>query len=200
MFEDFERSLNKTVHSLREGLGDSETNLRFIETVAAQGYRFLPVFMEGSGWEAGETRSRGGLEYVAVLPIVSGVEEELVFLGNRITSCLTDGLSTIRGVRVMAESTVRSGRLDGASPQGVGKCLGVQTLLAGELTRHGAVLHLRMELIDVADGGQIRGAHAEGIAQEGVPCEVELAEVILRQIVPVLVRVSSKMRVVREPG
>ena len=202
-FVDFERSLNKAVHSLREGLGDSATNPRFIETVAAQGYRFLPAFIEGSGWE-GETRSRDGLEYVAVLPIVSGMvsggDEELVFLGNRITSCLTDGLSTIRGVRVMAESTVRSGRLDGASPQGIGKGLGVQTLLAGELTRHGAVLHLRMELIDVADGGQIRGAHAEGIAQEGVPCEVELAEVILRQIVPVLVRVSSKMRVVREPG
>jgi DNA-binding winged helix-turn-helix (wHTH) protein len=81
-FVDFERSLNKAVHSLREGLGDSATNPRFIETVAAQGYRFLPVFMEGSGWEAGETRSRGGLEYVAVLPIVAGVEEELVFLGT----------------------------------------------------------------------------------------------------------------------
>jgi hypothetical protein len=49
-------------------------------------------------------------------------------------------------------------------------------------------------------GGQIRGAHAEAIAQNGLPCEVELAEAILRQIVPVLVRVSSKMRVVREPG
>jgi DNA-binding winged helix-turn-helix (wHTH) protein/TolB-like protein len=202
-FVDFERSLNKAVHSLREGLGDSATNPRFVETVAAQGYRFLPTFMEGSGWE-GETRFRDGLEYVAVLPIVSGiafgVDEELVFVGNRITSCLTDGLSAIRGVRVMAESTVRSGRLDGASPQGVGKSLGVQTILAGDLTRHGALLHLRMELIDVANGVQIRGAHAEGIPQNGVLCEVELAEAILRQIVPVLVRVSSKMRVVRETG
>ena len=198
-FVDFERSLNKAVHSLREGLGDSATNPRFIETVAAQGYRFLPVLMEESGW-VGETRSRDGLEYIAVLPIVAGMEAELVFLGNRITSRLTDGLSTIRGVRVMAESTVRSGRLEGASPQVVGKSLGVRTMLAGELARHGVVLHLRTELIDVADGGQIRGAHAEAIAQEGVRCEVELAEAILRQIVPVLVRVSSKIRVVREPG
>jgi DNA-binding winged helix-turn-helix (wHTH) protein len=44
-FVDFERSLNKAVHPLREGLGDSATNPRFIETVATQGYRFLPVFM-----------------------------------------------------------------------------------------------------------------------------------------------------------
>jgi TolB-like protein len=135
-----------------------------------------------------------------VLPIVSVGEEELVFLGNRITSCLTDGLATIRGVRVMAESTVRSGRLDGASPQGVGKSLGVQTMLAGELTRHGAVLHLRMELIDVSDGRQISGAHAEGISQNSAPREVELAEAILQRIVPVLVRVSLQMRVVRETG
>jgi DNA-binding winged helix-turn-helix (wHTH) protein len=198
-FVDFERSLNKAVHSLREGLGDSATNPRFIETVAAQGYRFLPVFMEESGWVR-ETRSRDDLDYIAVLPIASGMEEELVFLANRITSRLTDGLSTIRGVRVMAESTVRSGRLDGASPQGVGKNLGVQMLLAGELTRHLAVLHLRTELIDVVDGGQVRGAHAEAIAQEGLRCEVELTDAILRQIVPVLERISSKIRVVREPG
>ncbi len=198
-FVDFERSLNKAVHSLREGLGDSATNPRFIETVAAQGYRFLPVLMEESGW-VGETRSRDGLEYLAVLPIVAGMEADLVFLGNRITSRLTDGLSTIRGVRVMAESTVRSGRLEGASPQVVGKSLGVQTVLAGELIRQGAVLHLRTELIDVSDGRQIKGAHAEALAEEGVRSEVQLAEAILRQIVPVLVRLSSKIRVVREPG
>ena len=198
-FVDFERSLNKVVHSLREGLGDSATNPRFIETVAAQGYRFLPVFMEESGWE-GEARSRDGLEYVAVLPIVGGVDEQLRFLANRITSRLTDGLSAIRGVRVMAESTVRSGRLEGASSQVVGKSLGVQTMLAGELARRGAVLHLRTELIDVSDGRQIKGAHAEALVEEAVRCEVELAEAILRQIVPVLMRLSSKIRVVREPG
>jgi TolB-like protein len=151
-------------------------------------------------WPVREMRSRDGLEYIAVLPIVAGMEAELVSLGNRITSRLTDGLSTIRGVRVMAESTVRTGRLNGASPQGVGKSLGVQTILAGELTRHGAVLHLRTELIDVADGGQIKGAHAEALAEEGVRWEAELAEAILRQIVPVLVRHSSNIRVVREPG
>jgi DNA-binding winged helix-turn-helix (wHTH) protein len=198
-FVDFERSLNKAVHSLRAGLGDSATDPRFVETVAGQGYRFLPSLMEES-WPVREMRSRDGLEYIAVLPIVAGMEAELVSLGNRITSRLTDGLSTIRGVRVMAESTVRTGRLNGASPQGVGKSLGVQTILAGELTRHGAVLHLRTELIDVADGGQIKGAHAEALAEEGVRWEAELAEAILRQIVPVLVRHSSNIRVVREPG
>jgi hypothetical protein len=62
------------------------------------------------------------------------------------------------------------------------------------------VLHLRTELIDVSDGRQIKGAHAEALAEEGVRSEVRLAEAILRQIVPVLVRLSSKIRVVREPG
>src|SRR5260370_30811842 len=92
-FVDFERSLNKAVHSLREGLGDSATNPRFIETVAAQGNRFLPAFIEGSGWE-GETRSVDGLEYAAALPDVSGMasggEEELVFLGSRVASGMSE--------------------------------------------------------------------------------------------------------------
>jgi cholera toxin transcriptional activator len=40
-FVDFEHSLNSIVNKLREVLGDSATNPRFIETLARRGYRFL---------------------------------------------------------------------------------------------------------------------------------------------------------------
>src|SRR5580692_12360923 len=38
---DFDHGLNKAVSKLREALGDSAENPRFIETVARRGYRFL---------------------------------------------------------------------------------------------------------------------------------------------------------------
>ena len=47
-FVDFEHSLNKAIHVLREGLGDSASSPRYIETVAGLGYRFIPVVQEPS--------------------------------------------------------------------------------------------------------------------------------------------------------
>lgn len=40
-FVDFDHSLNTAVNKLREVLGDSATNPRFIETLARRGYRFV---------------------------------------------------------------------------------------------------------------------------------------------------------------
>ncbi len=40
-FVDFERSINTAVRRLRDALGDSAENPRFVETVARRGYRFL---------------------------------------------------------------------------------------------------------------------------------------------------------------
>lgn len=41
-FVDFEHSLNTSVKKLRQALGDSAENPRFVETLARRGYRFIP--------------------------------------------------------------------------------------------------------------------------------------------------------------
>src|SRR6201981_1838841 len=38
---DFDHGLNKAISKIREALGDSAENPRFVETVARRGYRFL---------------------------------------------------------------------------------------------------------------------------------------------------------------
>jgi DNA-binding winged helix-turn-helix (wHTH) protein len=38
---DFDHGLNKAIDKIREALGDSSENPRFVETVARRGYRFL---------------------------------------------------------------------------------------------------------------------------------------------------------------
>ena len=40
-FVDFDHSLNTAINKIREALGDSAENPRFVETVARRGYRFL---------------------------------------------------------------------------------------------------------------------------------------------------------------
>jgi len=58
-FVDFDNSLNTSINKLREALGDSADNPRFIETLPRRGYRFIaPV----SGFQAGvhaEDRKKG---------------------------------------------------------------------------------------------------------------------------------------------
>lgn len=59
-FVDFDHSLNAAVRRLRDALGDSAENPRFIETVARRGYRFLaPVSPLSNG---------NGLHEVSALP------------------------------------------------------------------------------------------------------------------------------------
>src|SRR5579862_5568651 len=38
---DFDHGINKAINKIREALGDSAENPRFVETVARRGYRFL---------------------------------------------------------------------------------------------------------------------------------------------------------------
>lgn len=52
-FVEFERSLNAAIAKLRQALGDSAENPRFVETVARRGYRFIaPVEGVDSGGRA----------------------------------------------------------------------------------------------------------------------------------------------------
>src|SRR5215469_679932 len=60
---DFDHGLNKAVGKIREALGDSPENPRFIETVARRGYRFLAdvtVVTGGQARSAGNQATPGG--------------------------------------------------------------------------------------------------------------------------------------------
>src|SRR6266702_1161542 len=47
-FVDFDNGLNTSINKLREALGDSADNPRFIETLPRRGYRFLaPISVDG---------------------------------------------------------------------------------------------------------------------------------------------------------
>src|ERR1700746_3441222 len=54
-FVDFDRSLNKAVNKLRDALGDSADEPRFIETLPRRGYRFIAPVTAGNENGAGPT-------------------------------------------------------------------------------------------------------------------------------------------------
>src|SRR5437762_1762673 len=76
-FVDFDNSLNTAINKLREALGDSADNPRFIETLPRRGYRFIaPVTGVGSASgvsAAARTRSRKIVVTVAVVVLAAGI-------------------------------------------------------------------------------------------------------------------------------
>jgi DNA-binding winged helix-turn-helix (wHTH) protein len=192
-FLDFEHGLNKVVHSLREALGDTGSDPRFIETVPGEGYRFVAEWLYPIPAMEHAAKSGAG-NLVAVLPIQpSGAVPELSFLATRVTSDLNDEISGIDGLRVLAQGTVKSHYTAGASPQTLGETMGVRAVLYGELSHHQSDLFLRMELIDVSDGTQLSSAFVEKPFHPEQIFDKHFANDVVRQLRPALTAIIGRV-------
>jgi TolB-like protein/DNA-binding winged helix-turn-helix (wHTH) protein/tetratricopeptide (TPR) repeat protein len=71
-FVDFDHGLNNVVMRLREALGDSSENPRFIETIPRRGYRFIaPVEGVSSGSSASTDAGEGPIDNASTVPLLS---------------------------------------------------------------------------------------------------------------------------------
>jgi DNA-binding winged helix-turn-helix (wHTH) protein/tetratricopeptide (TPR) repeat protein len=97
-FVDFDNGLNTTINKLREALGDSADNPRFVETLPRRGYRFI-ASVTGDGREsvvaatgvpgAKQGRNRKKMAIVAVI-IVAGVSAGAMLWRSRQARRLSD--------------------------------------------------------------------------------------------------------------
>ena len=189
-FVDFEHSLNKAIHALRVALGDSATSPRYIETVAGQGYRFIPIPQSPS--RPSKLGALRKIDSVAVLPFVTaGAGSDFLFLASQITSLVTNALSKISGICVLAHSTVKHCEVQNKSPQMIGQDLRVSGVVFGELVPRDGDLILNVEFIDVADGTQLWGAQLRQDCQQGIDCSEQVGRKILQHLLPIL---SPKQR------
>jgi DNA-binding winged helix-turn-helix (wHTH) protein len=192
-FVDFEHSLNKAIHALRDALGDSATSPRYIETIVGQGYRFIPLLQEPSR-PAARSRTSARIGSVAVLPFVTqSGEPEIEFLGTQITSRLIDDLSRLPGTRILAYSTIKHCEPLQANPQRIGEDLGVRVAVFGELGRRDSDVFVHVELIDVADGTQLWGTQLRQNCQQIIDGSEQLAKKISRQLQPILASAPTKV-------
>jgi DNA-binding winged helix-turn-helix (wHTH) protein len=108
-FGDFEHGLNAAVNRVREALGDSSDNPRFIETLPRRGYRFLTPINGAQSEVRAPILSRPPefADSIAVLPFENaGGEPDMEYLSDGITASIINNLSQVSRLRVVPRTTV----------------------------------------------------------------------------------------------
>jgi TolB-like protein len=142
-YVDFDQGLNRAINKLRETLGDSAENPRFIETLARRGYRFI--------WEAHAATAAG--DSIVVLPFVNmSADPENEYFVDGITEEIINALTQIRDLHVVARSSAFSFKGKHVDPRIVGEQVNVRTVLEGSVRRADNRLRITVQLVNAADG------------------------------------------------
>ncbi len=127
------------------------------KVVAAGGVAAIAAMALGA-WLALSPPRGKAINSVAVLPFVNASgDPNTEYLSDGITESLINNLAQLRGLRVMARTTVfrYKGRED--DPQKIGRDLGVGAVLVGRIQPRGDLLTVQTELVDVSSGTQLWG-------------------------------------------
>ena len=104
------------------------------------------------------TADAAPIHSIAVLPFANTSNDpEMDYLGEGISEEITNSLSRLPTLQVMARSTVSHYKSRQDDPQGVGHDLHVDAVLTGRVVEHGTELNVETELVNVATGAQVWG-------------------------------------------
>lgn len=95
---------------------------------------------------------------IAVLPFANASRDsEMDYLSEGLSEEITNSLSRLPNLQVMARSTVSHYKSRQDDPQGVGHDLHVDAVLTGRVVEHGKEIDVETELVNVATGAQVWG-------------------------------------------
>jgi DNA-binding winged helix-turn-helix (wHTH) protein len=181
-----EANLSVNIASLRKALDEGETECQYIETIPKRGYRFVaPVTaLSYEGLDvASDPKQREVLKSVAVLPFKNeGCGFAGEYLSAGLMESITNRLSSLHDLRVMARHTVYSCHQFNVDPREVGHKLGVSSVLAGRILGLGDELIIRTELVDVMKGWQLWGEQYQTKTSDILMVQHELATEISEKL------------------
>jgi TolB-like protein/Tfp pilus assembly protein PilF len=132
---DFDRGINKVISRLRDVLGDSAKQPRYIDTIPKAGFRFLaPVDPQVTS--------------IAVLPLVDGsAGEGNDYFADGMTEELITSLCKVADLRVISRMSVMRYKNCAKAPSEVARELGVDAVVEGSVMRAGNKVRITASLI-----------------------------------------------------
>ncbi|MGA7928006.1 MAG: protein kinase [Candidatus Sulfotelmatobacter sp.] len=124
---------------------------------------------------------------IAVLPFANASKDpEMDYLGEGISEEITNSLSRLPNLQVMARSTVSHYKSRQDDPQGVGHDLHVDAVLTGRVVEHGSELNVETELVNVATGAQLWGERYTRSANDASLLQAAITRDLASQLRPQL--------------
>jgi TolB-like protein/Tfp pilus assembly protein PilF len=172
-FVDFDHGLNKAINKLREALGDSAENPRFIETLAKRGYRFL-----------GEAqRERSEIRTLLVLPFdnLSGDPEQDYFAIG-LTEALTTKLTKVGALKIISRATAMYYKqLHRPIPE-LARDLGFEGVIDGSVLRSQDRVRIHAQLVDAPTDTQLWAESYDRDVRDILALQAEVAAAIVSEI------------------
>ncbi|MFY9716959.1 MAG: adenylate/guanylate cyclase domain-containing protein [Thermoplasmata archaeon] len=153
-------------------------------------YRVVPAW-EGSRTESSEHPPRTG-RHLAVLPLANiSPDPGDGYFAEGLTEELISVLSHVRGLSVIARSSVAPYKLAPKSIAQVGAELGVDTVLEGSVRKSGNRIRITLQLIDVATQGHVWASSYNREVGDVFAVQTDIAERTAEVLLLELVRADS---------
>src|ERR1043165_3330554 len=117
----------------------------------------IGVFYFTSAGTPGTTNAIGS---IAVLPFVDeSADPDAEYINDKIAESLINSLSKLPQLRVVPRSVVAGYKGRDVDPRKVGQELNVQAVVTGRMRRHGDIISIQADLIDLENVAQLWGQH-----------------------------------------
>src|SRR5438132_927003 len=172
-FVDFDQGLNNAIKRLRESLGDSPDNPRFIETVPRHGYRFIGNL----GVTSGQIKS------LAVLPLENlSRDPEQEYFAEGLTEAPITTLAKVGDLRVISRTSAMQYKGVHKALREIARELEADAIVEGTVLRVGRRVRITAQLIDAPNETHLWAESYERDLRDVLTLQAEVANAIARQI------------------
>jgi serine/threonine protein kinase/tetratricopeptide (TPR) repeat protein len=171
------------------GAGTRTHSRRRVWAVVAGTVAVLVAATAFLAWRSLHSRTSDGtlIHSIAVLPFANASKDpEMDYLGEGLSEEITNSLSRLPNLQVMARSTVSNYKSRQDDPQGVGHDLHVDAVLTGRVVEHGNELNVETELVNVTTGAQLWGERYTRSANDASLLQAAITSDIANQLRPQL--------------
>ncbi|HEV2198396.1 MAG TPA: protein kinase [Bryobacteraceae bacterium] len=154
-------------------------------TAQGIGAAVVVLALAGAGIAYRNSGAGNAIDSLAVLPFanMSG-DPNAEYLSDGIAESLINDLTQLRGLRVMARSSVFRYKGKDADPQKVGRDLHVRAVLMGRLIQRGDTYVVQTELVDTSAGSQLWGMQFTSMVSDVLALQEQVSNEISRKLRP----------------
>jgi serine/threonine protein kinase/tetratricopeptide (TPR) repeat protein len=192
MRTDMQRLKRDTETGKRAAATEVEAGLQSRRKLRAVVAGVAAVLIGGAGvlaWRSLHSGTSGAIRIhsIAVLPFANASKDpEMDYFGEGISEEITNSLSRLPNLQVMARSTVSHYKSRQDDPQGVGHELHVDAVLTGRVVEHGSELNVETELVNVSTGVQLWGERYARSAKDASLLQAAITRDVASQLRPQL--------------